>query len=181
VLPKPVQRPHPPVWVGCARSEDSFRWAGENGFNLMTLPYLYKTPDVLPKLVKVYREALQQAGHDPGQKQVLGKFHVYVSESLDQASREAAPYLENYFKVHAAHDPDRKVGGLLTIRDIPAQLAEGLAIAGDPARCIDTIHRWRDEVGLTTISLTFHFGGMPQEMALKNIRLFAERVMPKLR
>jgi alkanesulfonate monooxygenase SsuD/methylene tetrahydromethanopterin reductase-like flavin-dependent oxidoreductase (luciferase family) len=44
VLPKPVQRPHPPVWVGCARTEDSFRWAGENGFNLMTLPYLYKTP-----------------------------------------------------------------------------------------------------------------------------------------
>jgi len=26
-----------------------------------------------------------------------------------------------------------------------------------------------------------HFGGMPQEMALKNIRLFAERVMPALR
>ena len=29
VLPKPVQRPHPPIWVGCARSEDSFRWAGK--------------------------------------------------------------------------------------------------------------------------------------------------------
>ncbi len=181
VLPKPAQRPHPPVWVGCARSEDSFRWAGENGFNLMTLPYLYKTPELLPRLVKVYRAALAEAGHDPAQKQVLGKFHVYVSESLEQATREAAPYLENYFNVHAAHDPDRKVGGLLTIRDIPAQLAEGFAIAGDPARCIDTIHRWRDEVGLTTLSGTFHFGGMPQELALKNIRLFAERVMPKLR
>jgi natural product biosynthesis luciferase-like monooxygenase protein len=181
VLPKPAQRPHPPVWVGCARSEDSFRWAGENGFHLMTLPYLYKTPEVLPALVKVYRAALAEAGHDPAQKQVLGKFHVYVSESLDQASREAAPYLEKYFDVHAAHDPDRKVGGLLAVRDVPTQLAEGFAIAGDPERCIDTIRRWRDEVGLTTISLTFHFGGMPQEMALKNIRLFAERVMPKLR
>ncbi len=42
VLPKPVQRPHPPIWVGCARSEDTFQWAGNNGFNLMTLPYLYK-------------------------------------------------------------------------------------------------------------------------------------------
>jgi len=33
---------------------------------------------------------------------------------------------------------------------------------------------------VTTFSGTFHFGGMPQEMALKNIRLFAERVMPTL-
>jgi alkanesulfonate monooxygenase SsuD/methylene tetrahydromethanopterin reductase-like flavin-dependent oxidoreductase (luciferase family) len=112
---------------------------------------------------------------------VLGKFHVYVSESLDQASREAAPYLENYFNVHAAHDPDRQERGLLMVRDVKTQLAQGFAIAGDAARCIDTISRWRDEVGLTTISLTFHFGGMPQEMALRNIRLFAERVMPALR
>jgi alkanesulfonate monooxygenase SsuD/methylene tetrahydromethanopterin reductase-like flavin-dependent oxidoreductase (luciferase family) len=181
VLPKPVQRPHPPVWVGCARSEDSFRWAGENGFNLMTLPYLYKTPDVLPKLVKVYREALQQAGHDPGRKQVLGKFHVYVSESLDQASRESAPYLKNYFAIHAAHDPDRRERGPLMVRDVGTQLAEGFAIAGDPERCIDTIRRWREEIGLTTLSGTFYFGGMPQEMALKNIRLFAEKVMPFLK
>jgi alkanesulfonate monooxygenase SsuD/methylene tetrahydromethanopterin reductase-like flavin-dependent oxidoreductase (luciferase family) len=112
---------------------------------------------------------------------VLGKFHIYVSQSLEQATREAAPYLENYFAIHAAHDPDRKVGGLLTIRDIPAQLAEGFAIAGDAERCIDTIQRWRDEVGLTTLSGTFHFGGMPQEMALRNIRLFAEKVMPFLK
>jgi hypothetical protein len=34
---------------------------------------------------------------------------------------------------------------------------------------------------LTAISGTFHFGGLPQELALKNIRLFAEKVMPKLR
>ena len=40
------------------------------------------------------------------------------------------------------------------------------------------IHRWREQVGLTTLSGTFHFGGLPQELALKNIRLFAERVMP---
>jgi alkanesulfonate monooxygenase SsuD/methylene tetrahydromethanopterin reductase-like flavin-dependent oxidoreductase (luciferase family) len=180
VLPKPVQRPHPPVWVGCARTEDSFRWAGENGFNLMTLPYLYKTPEALPSLVKIYRDALARAGHDAGERQVLGKFHIYVSASLKHAITEAAPYLENYFAVHAAHDPDRKVGGLLKLRDVRAQLSEGFAIAGDPARCIDTIQHWRDEVGLTTISLTFHFGGMPQEMALKNIRLFAEKVMPKL-
>ncbi len=180
VLPKPAQRPHPPVWVGCARSEDSFSWAGENDFHLMTLPYLYKTPDVLPGLVKIYRRALAGAGHDPAGRQVLGKFHIYVSESFDQAVQEAEPYLQNYFDIHAAHDPDRQVVGQLALRDVRTQLAGGFAIAGDPARCVETIQKWRDEVGLTTISGTFHFGGMPQELALKNIRLFAEKVMPKI-
>src|SRR5947208_1641101 len=39
VLPKPIQRPHPTVWVAANRSDDTFRWAGEKGFHLMTLPY----------------------------------------------------------------------------------------------------------------------------------------------
>ncbi len=181
VLPKPVQRPHPPIWVGCARSEDSFRWAGQNGFHLMTLPYLYRDPHVLPGLVKTYRKALADAGHDFTQTEVLGKFHIYVSSSLDDAMDEAAAYMANYVDVHKAADPDRKEMGLLTVRDARTQLSEGFVIAGDPQRCIDTIHKWREEVGLTTISGTFHFGGMPQDMALKNIQLFAERVMPEFK
>jgi hypothetical protein len=51
-------------------------------------------------------------------------------------------------------------------------------IAGEPQRCIDIIKRWRDALGLTVVSGTFYFGGMPQEMALRNIRRFAEEVMP---
>jgi len=181
VLPKPAQRPHPPVWVGCARSEDSFQWAGEKGFHLMTLPYLYKTGDILPRLVKIYRESLAASGRDPAAHEVLGKFHIYVSSSFERAVDEATPYLENYFNVHAAHDPDRQVVGQLALRDVRTQLAGGFAIAGDPERCIDTIQKWRDEVGLTAISGTFHFGGLPQDLALKNIRLFAEKVLPRLK
>jgi len=181
VFPKPVQRPHPPIWVGCARSEESFRWAGENGFHLMTLPYLYREPHILPGFVKSYRKGLANAGHDFTQTEVLGKFHIYVSSSLDKAMEEAAPYLANYTDVHRAADPERKERGLLVVRDAKTQLAEGFVIAGDPQRCADTIQKWREEVGLTTISGTFHFGGMPQEMALKNIRLFAERVIPEFK
>ena len=181
VFPKPVQRPHPKFWVGCARSEDSFRWAGKHGFNLMTLPYLYREPHLLPGLVKIYRSALAEAGRDFTQTEVLGKFHIYVSSSLDKAIEEASPYLANYFDVHKAADPDRQEQGLLTQRDARTQLSEGFVIAGDPDRCVNTIERWREEVGLTTISGTFHFGGMPQEMAMKNIRLFADKVMPRLK
>ena len=48
-------------------------------------------------------------------------------------------------------------------------------------RCFDSIPKRREAVGLTAISGTFHFGGLPHEMALKNIRLFADKVLPQLK
>ncbi len=172
VLPKPVQRPHPPIWVG-GHSEDTFRWAAENGFNLMTLPYMNPSPENMRANFQMYRKALSEAGH--GRREILGKFHIYVANSMDQAVREGAPYIENYHATHQATDPDRRLGAS---RDFNAQMERGFLIAGDSQRCIDSIHRWQEEVGLTTMSGTFYFGGMPQELALKNIRTFAERVMP---
>jgi alkanesulfonate monooxygenase SsuD/methylene tetrahydromethanopterin reductase-like flavin-dependent oxidoreductase (luciferase family) len=174
VLPKPVQRPGLPIWIGATRNEDTFRWAGENGFNLMTIPFVHPTMEAVHGLVKIYREALAGAGHDLTAREILGKFHFYISDTLEKAVREATPYMENYHAAHAAADPSRK----LTRHDLASDMARGLIIVGDTQRCIDTIHRWREETGLTTFSFTFHFGGMPQELALRNIRLFAERVMP---
>jgi alkanesulfonate monooxygenase SsuD/methylene tetrahydromethanopterin reductase-like flavin-dependent oxidoreductase (luciferase family) len=60
-------------------------------------------------------------------------------------------------------------------------MARGFIIVGDPVRCGDTIQRWQEEAGITTFSGTFHFGGMPQELALKSIRLFADKVMPQFK
>ena len=98
VLPKPLQRPHPPVWVGASRSDDTFRWAGENGFHLMTLPYTYE-PAVLLHWIGVYQDTLRQHGHDPASREILGKFHVYVAESDSAARRESEPYWLNYHRV----------------------------------------------------------------------------------
>ncbi len=172
VLPKPVQRPHPPIWVG-GHSAETFRWAAENGFNLMTLPYMQRDPVQMRANFKMYRDTLSEGGH--GKREILGKFHVYVADSLNDAEREAGVYIQNYNTAHQAADPDRKLGAA---RDFHAQIERGFLIAGDAQRCIDSIHRWREDAGLTTMSGTFYFGGMPQDMALKNIRSFAERVMP---
>ena len=73
VLPKPVQRPHPPIWVGATRTEETFRWAGENGFNLMTIPFVHPSMEALHGLVEIYREALRRAGHALAARQILGQ------------------------------------------------------------------------------------------------------------
>ncbi|HSF32726.1 MAG TPA: LLM class flavin-dependent oxidoreductase [Candidatus Tectomicrobia bacterium] len=174
VLPTPVQRPHPPFWVAASRSDDTYRWAGRQGFHLLTLPYMYE-PEVLRTSIDHYREALVQAGHDPSTREVLGKFHIYVTDSAPAAVAEAGPYLQNYWTL-----ADAQHHGQAAARRTQAaeQIARGNVIAGEPQRCIDLIRRWRDALGLTVVSGTFYFGGMPQEMALRNIRRFAREVMP---
>jgi alkanesulfonate monooxygenase SsuD/methylene tetrahydromethanopterin reductase-like flavin-dependent oxidoreductase (luciferase family) len=94
---------------------------------------------------------------------------------------EAEPYLTGYYDVHRAADPNRKELDLLIQRDSRTLLEQGFVLAGDPERVADTIRKWSGEVGLTTISGTFYFGGMPHEMAMKNIRLFADKVVPQLK
>jgi alkanesulfonate monooxygenase SsuD/methylene tetrahydromethanopterin reductase-like flavin-dependent oxidoreductase (luciferase family) len=95
--------------------------------------------EALHDLVEIYRQAFREAGHDLATQQILGKFHIYVSESLEQGLREASPYMKNYSAIHAAVDPNRK----LTHRDIGVDMERGFIIVGDPQRCIETIRRWR--------------------------------------
>jgi natural product biosynthesis luciferase-like monooxygenase protein len=174
VLPTPVQQPHPPFWVAASRSDDTYRWAGQQGFHLLTLPYMYE-PEVLQKSIDHYREALVQAGYDPSTREVLGKFHIYVTDSAPAAVAEAGPYLHNYWTLADVQHLGRAAATRTQAAD---QIARGNVIAGEPQRCIDLIRRWRNALGLTVVSGTFYFGGMPQEMALRNIRRFAAEVMP---
>jgi len=178
VFPKPLQRPHPPVWVGASRSDDTFRWAGEKGFHLLTLPYAYEPP-VLLHWLGIYKETLRAHGYDPSSREILGKFHVFVAESDAAARASAERYWLNYYDMLYArgswsvHHPP-------TPADYAEEVAHGRAIVGDPARCIDIIHGLREQFGLTALSGVFHYGGMPQDLALSNLRLFAERVMPAI-
>jgi alkanesulfonate monooxygenase SsuD/methylene tetrahydromethanopterin reductase-like flavin-dependent oxidoreductase (luciferase family) len=109
----------------------------------------------------LYREALVQASHDSTTREVLGKFHIYVTESAPAAVEEAGPYLRNYWTVADAKRPGRAAARPIWAAE---QSARGNVIAGEPQRCIDLIQRWRDALGLTVVSGTSYFGGMPQEM-----------------
>ena len=177
VLPKPLQRPHPPIWVGASRSDDTFRWAGQQGFHLMTLPYAYE-PEVLLHWLGIYQDELYQHSHDPASREILGKFHIYVADSDAAARRDAERHWLNYYQM--LYDRGSwSVHQAPTAEAYAAEVAQGKAIVGDPQRCIERIHYWRETFGLTTLSGTFHFGGMPQEQALRSLRLFAEHVMPE--
>ena len=51
-------------------------------------------------------------------------------------------------------------------------------IGGSPDECIEQIRYWQQELGLTQIGGTFHFGGLEQSATLRSLELFAREVAP---
>ncbi|MFN0071845.1 MAG: LLM class flavin-dependent oxidoreductase [Chloroflexota bacterium] len=173
VLPAPVQRPHPPFWVAANRSDDTYRWAGEQGCHLLVLPYMYE-PAVLRQAIDTYRAGLERSDIAPSSREVLGRVYVYVADSEAAAVREAGQYLDHYWAVAAQHSRVQ-----MSARSAAEQIAQGKVIAGSPEHVAELIQKHGNELGMTIASCSFHFGGMPQEMALTNIQRFADEVMPR--
>src|SRR5581483_423877 len=96
LLPKPVQQPHPLIWIAAIQTAASFVWAGEQGYKLMIVPYLSAFDSVAANL-RAYRESYARAGHGPQAGKVQMSFH-----SMDSLN---------------------KLWGFLMITQGPAQLA----------------------------------------------------------
>ena len=58
--PRPVQRPHPPIFIAAVGTPASFDWAGQQGHGLMVVPYLSNF-DALRENLGRYRDAYQAA------------------------------------------------------------------------------------------------------------------------
>ena len=96
VLPKPLQKPHPRMYLACTQTE-SFRLAAEKGIGVLSSAS-YATA-VLQEHVRVYREAVQNANPVGA---VVNNFwgnnvHAYCGDD-DQAAKElAAESMKTFF------------------------------------------------------------------------------------
>src|ERR1700730_16756227 len=55
VYPKPLQKPHPPIYITANRDPESFQMIGQRGYHLMTLPWV-ATNEVHATRVELYLE-----------------------------------------------------------------------------------------------------------------------------
>ena len=59
-------------------------------------------------------------------------------------------------------------------------LAETKAFIGDPGEVVEQVNLIRQYYGEVEPSLQVNFGNMPQDRAQRSVKLFAERVMPRV-
>jgi natural product biosynthesis luciferase-like monooxygenase protein len=191
LLPKPIQQPHPPIWVAAIQTAESFVWAGEQGYNLMIVPYL-SAFDAVATNLRAYREGYERTGHGPGGGKVQMSFHLYVAEDGAAARREAKAPMEEYirlFKQSATAWLGRTSGqykgyeqlvNILNAITYDRVLAETRAFIGDPVEVVAQVRAIIAQFGPVEPSLQVMYGDISEAAAHRSLELFATEVMPRL-
>jgi len=86
VLPKPLQQPHPPVWLA-ASSEDSIQRAARDGFAILMDPH--STHREIGRKLALYHEGLRAAGYDPATREVPTARLVAIGDTAAKAEAVA--------------------------------------------------------------------------------------------
>ncbi|HEY5607395.1 MAG TPA: LLM class flavin-dependent oxidoreductase [Alphaproteobacteria bacterium] len=187
-LPRPTQKPRPPFWVAASSSDESFIYAGKNGYGIMIVP---RAADQMKKWIASYRQSWREAGH-PGQGSVMIAFHMYTSNDREEAYETARPRLDGYF--HSLVEATQEWTEGLQSKDYPnhpkmmqflksgtfeSRIQQGATWIGTPADVREIVTRYDQAVGgLDIASLQVNFSTMPVDAAERSMRLFAREVMP---
>lgn len=191
LTPRPVQRPHPPIWIAAVTTEESFAWSGRNGYHLMIVPFaggLERTAGLL----KVYREAWDSGGHPLGAWQVQVSIHVCVAETRQAALESYRPRINRYIEVfgEAVSSWEGRASGnyagyaqmVDAIRaQTPEKLVDGhAALVGTPEEVAEELGYLRSVLGEFEPSMQINFGGMSDAEVFRTLALFATDVVPRV-
>lgn len=181
VEPRPVQRPHPPLWIGGGSSLHSVDLAAELGLPLM-LPSVLAPPAAFAPLVARYRERWVRAGRDPAALRVGACSHVHVGPTSQAARERWRPYYANYLRfVDRIWQRRELVHARAGIELDYEKLLGGVAVCGSPAEVADRIAATREALGLDVQLLVFDLGGLPEPLVHEAMERFAADALPALR
>jgi len=187
-LPKPIQEPHPPIWAAAVASPESFSWTGEQGYNIMLVPFAYPTFEPLRERIELYREGLSTSGHDLRSKETLGVYQMYVGATDASVRKEAETELSRYLKFFGSLDAPWESSQYAAygkgLTEIFSRLDYDIMDAGDgiifgsPERIVERIHNIKEGLNLTYMLLEVNFGGMAHAKVLRSLERFGEDVLP---
>jgi len=196
VLPMPVQRPHPPLWVTVTTPGTELD-AADRGIGCLGVAAV--TFAEQERRTAEYRRRIQLCDPVGGvNDSVTTQNFLYCHEDLDRAA-EVGGRMAARFALANSHllwtreayptSAYQSLGNLAPSAAAKretgapgdrAPLPEGVAI-GDPARIVDDIRRW-EGIGIDGINFMLNaLEDVPQEDVLASLRLFAAEVMPKFR
>ena len=106
--PRPVQRPSPPIWVAAVRTEATYRWAGENGFHLLTAPFFFPIIASSRHCLRCIATACARTAMIRLPRQVMAVYHMYCAENDADVAAFADPALRRYQAFTKATDLSRQ-------------------------------------------------------------------------
>lgn len=202
IWPRPIQKPHPPIWIPGGGSLETWEWCARVGHLYAYLSYFgyqrgMKTMQGFWE--EVDRQGLEANPYHAGFLQFVG-----VSETDAQAEEDYAEAAD-YFYNRCLHIAPRfaNIPGYTSLRTVKAQLPsmiqqaaqmqeitsmkwkdfveQGYIVAGSPESVRQQLEEVIKNLRVGHLMVLLHFGNMRKELVQKNTELFTKEVMPHLK
>jgi len=191
IFPKPLQKPHPPLYIASV-SRRSLDVAARYNMSLLRAPQ-FSNLDSVAAAFDEYAGLLRRYGHDPAALDQPLSMRVYVAPNDAEAKAETKHALwfyqllgtlvpgalgrEEVPKGYEKYPLDPKALAKLTLDDV---WERGTAF-GSPARVTEILTLYMRKLGVKNFIIQMRIGGLSHDKVLRSMQLFANEVMPALR
>jgi alkanesulfonate monooxygenase SsuD/methylene tetrahydromethanopterin reductase-like flavin-dependent oxidoreductase (luciferase family) len=204
VWPRPVQQPHPPIWIA-ARSAESIEWCVKRH---LPCAQVYQTTGQIEDTFNYYRSKAQDDGWEAKPDDFILCRHIYIDETDKKAQEIAEPAMRYFFSVYnrgfndainqAAADQQKLLAKLTTERSFnyfregnraridfstlgwDELVKSGYMIAGNPDSVARQIREQMKQIGADHFMGMFHIGNLAHEKVISSLDLFKKEIMPRL-
>jgi len=190
ILPRPLQKPSPPIFMAAAVSPESFVAAGDKGHSILLAPFIQSRGE-LKENVQLYKDTLLRAGYSPEKIEIAAGYHSFIDDTPDLACQKWQSHYMRYMHfVGSLINPEeytspqyeawRRSGE--SIRQVswnrmyPAQV-----MCGDPAQCVERIALMQEQFGVTHFWMYMDLGGLEHREMMQSMERFATCVIPHFR
>ncbi|MBJ19200.1 MAG: LLM class flavin-dependent oxidoreductase [bacterium] len=167
VLPKPAQRPHPPVWAA-ATSVGAIEWAAASGLSVMMDPH--SAHREIARKKQIFFDGLADAGHETKGREIPVARLVAVAEGDAEAeaiARRGARWTANSYLPKQALASFREDGKAM---DPEEHYLSDVVLHGSPERVVDLLQELEEEISLDYLLLS--------PLSEKTFGIFTDRVLP---
>ena len=194
VVPRPVQKPHPPLTVAASGSQGVFDMAAKRRMGVMAGLFL-TSMDTLKDRATTYRQVEKDAGLEPLPDFMKILQPTFTSETVAGAQEATLASVDHYFdalKVNLSTP-----AGTRTIDAVPEYrhfkeardehshdqiVKKGVDLYLTPDKTIERLKWFRSELPVGEMLLWFEMGGLvPHEKIVDSMKLFAKEVIPNFR
>lgn len=205
--PRPVQQPHPPVWIPIVGSKESIEFAGAR--DIPITPGLGRAQGLRDDIIRYYAKCLAQNGHRITPDHLSLGITAYVADSKEAALKEYGPHILYFNRTLFSHgnftetEKQRQTGYAttastdyvrpenlraaanlredfrnMTMRDLE-RVAQEMPL-GTAEEVAARIIEAADSAGANQVQLALNRGALPHRLFMQQIRRFAAEVLPIL-
>ncbi len=173
VLPKPLQQPHPPVWLATG-SPEAIGWAARHGYSILLGPHQTFAENAANR--ERYRQELEANGHALAGRDLPIARLVAVAESdaaAEEIARAGVQWIAGSYINPSKASGITSKGHAMTMgeQERIERYISSCVIHGRPGRVIDQIERLRSEMYLDYLMIA--------PLSHSSFMLFTEQVLPR--